>query len=147
MGGVGYRHAATSGDDGPAPVMPEPGVSGTVSHQVTESDTAVAMGSGSVAVLATPRVLALAEQASMRAVPDLGAGRTSVGMKVALDHLAPTAVGETVTVIAYLDKVEGRRLVFSVSASDEHGLVAAGRVTRAVVDESDFLAKAGGPPA
>ena len=62
-------------------------------------------------------------------------------MRVQLDHLAPTAVGCTVTAEATLEKVEGRRLTFTVSASDERGLVAAGKVTRVVVDVEQFLDK------
>lgn len=122
----------------------EAGLSGHAELKVSDADTAIAMGSGSIPVLATPRVLALAEEATVQALAaDLPAGSTTVGMKVSLDHLAPTAVGESVTASAYLDKVEGRRLVFSVSVSDEHGLVAAGRVTRVLVSTDDFLAKVG----
>jgi fluoroacetyl-CoA thioesterase len=122
----------------------EAGLSGHAVLKVGEADTAIAMGSGSVPVLATPRVLALAEEATCQALAaELPSGSTTVGMKVSLDHLAPTPVGESVTASAYLDKVEGRRLVFSVSVSDEHRLVAAGRVTRVLVDTDAFLAKVG----
>jgi predicted thioesterase len=62
-------------------------------------------------------------------------------MRVQLDHLAPSAVGARVTAEARLDKIEGRRLTFSVSASDERGLIAAGKVTRVVVDVEKFLDK------
>jgi predicted thioesterase len=60
-------------------------------------------------------------------------------MRVQLDHLAPTAVGGRVVAEAKLDKVEGRRLCFSVSINDERGLVAAGKVTRVVVERERFL--------
>jgi predicted thioesterase len=62
-------------------------------------------------------------------------------MRVQLDHLAPTAVGTKVQAEATLEKVEGRRLTFTVSAADERGLVAAGKVTRVVVDVDRFLEK------
>ena len=62
-------------------------------------------------------------------------------MRVQLDHLAPTAVGHTVRAEAKLKKVEGRRLTFKVSVNDERGLVAAGTVTRVVVDRDRFLDK------
>jgi predicted thioesterase len=100
------------------------------------------MGSGEVPVLATPRLIALCEEASMEAVantvPD---GHTTVGMRVQLDHLVPSAIGSTVTAEATLEKIEGRRLTFTVSATDDRGLVAAGKVTRVVVDIARFLDK------
>ena len=68
-------------------------------------------------------------------------GHTTVGMRVQLDHLAPTPVGAAVTAEARLDKIEGRRLTFSVSASDDRGLIAAGKVTRVVVDVDKFMDK------
>ena len=67
--------------------------------------------------------------------------QTSVGMRVQLDHLNPTAVGVTVTAEATLERIEGRRLVFTVSVNDPRGLVAAGKVTRVVVDVQHFLDK------
>jgi len=61
---------------------------------------------------------------------------------VQFDHLAPISTGSEVTAEATLEKVEGRRLVFTVTAADDAGLVGAGKVTRVVVDSEDFLAKA-----
>ena len=119
---------------------PEPGLTARVHLDVTDADTALAVGSGDVPVLATPRVVALCEQASIAALDDsLAGGTTSVGMRVQLDHLAPTAVGHAVTAEATLEKVEGRRLTFTVSVRDAHSLVAAGKVTRVVVDRARFL--------
>lgn len=120
----------------------EPGLTGHIELVVTNADTAVAFGSGDVAVLSTPRIAALCEEAAIRAVNGtFSEGETTVGMRIQLDHLNPTAVGETVTVDAKLDKVEGRRLVFSVSVNDARGLVAAGKITRVVVDRERFLDK------
>jgi predicted thioesterase len=110
--------------------------------QVTADDTAIAMRSGDVPVLATPRLLALVEEAAVAALaPRLQPGQTSVGMRVQLDHLQPTAIGSAVVAEAVLEKVEGRRLTFTVSVSDACGLVAAGKVTRVVVDREGFLEK------
>jgi fluoroacetyl-CoA thioesterase len=121
----------------------EPGLVAQVSMVVTDDDTAVAMRSGEVPVLSTPRVVALAEEAAMSAVADrLAAGETTVGMRVQLDHLHPSAVGGEVTATATLEKVEGRRLTFTVSITDRCGLIAAGKVTRVVVDTEKFLDKA-----
>jgi fluoroacetyl-CoA thioesterase len=107
---------------------------------VGPDDTAVAFHSGRVPVLATPRLIALCEEASLGALGDaLPADLTTVGMRVQLDHLAPTAVGHQVTAEATLERVEGRRLTFTVSATDERGLVAAGKVTRVVVNVEKFM--------
>ena len=65
-------------------------------------------------------------------------------MKVQIDHLAPSAVGQTVTAEAVVEKVQGRRILFTVSVHDDHGLIAVGRVTRVVVSVEEFLAKAAG---
>lgn len=100
------------------------------------------MRSGTVDVLATPRVVALCEEAAVAALEShLPAGHTTVGMRVQLDHLQPTPVGATVEAEAVLEKVEGRRLTFTVSASDARGLVAAGKVTRVLVELDRFMAK------
>lgn len=125
----------------------EPGLTATIHHTVDDADTAISLGSGSVPVLGTPKVLALVEAATVAAVAGhLGEGETSVGSSVQLDHLAPTTPGMTVAIEATLLKVEGRRLVFVVRVNDARGLVAAGKITRAVVDHDRFVAKAGGQP-
>jgi predicted thioesterase len=122
-----------------------PGLTGSATLDVVADDTAEAFGSGDVPVLGTPRVVALVEQASIAALGSaLAATQTSVGMRVQIDHLAPTAVGGAVTADATLEKIEGRRLTFTVSVSDRCGLVAAGRVTRVVVERERFLSKAAG---
>jgi predicted thioesterase len=120
------------------------GLSAIAKMVVTEGDTATALSTGDVPVLATPRVVTLAEEATVQAVAgDLEAGTTTVGYRVQLDHLAPTAVGGQVHAEAILENVEGRRLTFRVSVSDGRGLVAAGRITRVVVERDRFLDKAG----
>lgn len=118
------------------------GLKGVASMEVTEADTAIAMRSGSVAVLATPRVVALLEQATCAALQGhLAEGCTTVGMRVQVDHLQPTPVGGRVDAEAILEKIEGRRLTFMVSASDTKGVVAAGRVTRVLVEVDRFMDK------
>ena len=122
---------------------PEPGLAAQVTMKVTDADTAVTLRSGDVAVLGTPRVVALAEEASVAAIEGrLGPGETSVGMRVQLDHLTPSSVGAKVTADATLEKCEGRRLTFTVSITDERGLIAAGKVTRVIVDREKFMDKA-----
>lgn len=120
----------------------EPGLCAGVELDVADGDTALAIGSGDVPVLGTPRVVALCEQASVAALEGLLAeGTTSVGMRVQLDHLAPTAIGHNVRAEATLEKVEGRRLVFTVCVRDARSLIAAGKVTRVIVDREHFLDK------
>lgn len=118
------------------------GDSATAELTVSEADTAIAMGSGEVPVLATPRIVALVEQAAIAAAhPRLEAGFSTVGVRVQLEHISPTPVGGHVIAEATLEKVEGRRLVFHVAARDERGLIAAGKVTRVLVDVERFLEK------
>jgi fluoroacetyl-CoA thioesterase len=118
------------------------GASASVTLVVTEADTALALGSGSVAVLGTPRLLALCEQASVEALRNaLADGTTSVGVQVMLDHVKPSPIGCEVRAEATLERIKGRKLFFTTSAHDERGLIAAGKVVRVVVDTSTFLQK------
>jgi fluoroacetyl-CoA thioesterase len=118
------------------------GLRGEAEMVVGEADTARALRSGTVDVLATPRLIALCEEASCRAIaPALADGTTTVGMKVGLDHLQPSPIGARIVAEAVLARVEGRRLTFTVSASDGRGLVAVGKVLRVVVDLERFMAK------
>jgi predicted thioesterase len=120
----------------------EPGASGVAKLNVSGPDTAIAARSGDVPVLSTPRVVALVEEASIEAlVGQLPAGYTTVGSAVQLTHLAPVAEGASVTAEAVLDSIEGRRLIFKVTVSDDRGLVAAGYLTRVAVERSRFLEK------
>jgi fluoroacetyl-CoA thioesterase len=122
-----------------------PGLSASADLVVGDDDTALALHTGDVPVLATPRVVRLAEEASVRAIDGTLAGdTTSVGYRVQLDHLAPTPVGGKVKAEATLEAIEGRRLTFRVSVSDGHGLVAAGRITRVIVERARFMEKATG---
>ena len=116
------------------------GLTAKIDLTVADADTAATMRSGDVPVLSTPRIVALCEEAAVAAVADrLEPGETTVSMRVQLDHLAPSAVGSLVTASAKLEKIEGRRLKFSVSVNDARGLVAAGKVTRVVVERDRFM--------
>ena len=133
------------------------GLRATVRAVVGQSDTAVAMGSGDVPVLATPRLLALAEAASVAAVaPQLGDGQTSVGTAVRLEHRRASPLGADLSVEAELTEIDGRRLVFMFIAraprgpaagpagdpgDDEDEVIGAGTVERVVVDRERFVAR------
>lgn len=111
--------------------------------EVTEADTALAVGSGDVPVLATPRLVALCEQAACEALrPQLAAGQTSVGFRAEITHLVPVLVGSRVVAAANFERADGKRLVFNVTVSDKCGLVAAGKVVRVLVDRDEFMDKA-----
>ena len=121
------------------------GLSACATMSVTDRDTAVALRSGDVDVLANSRLVGLAEEAAVQAVQsELAEGTTTVGYRVQLDHLAPIPVGGAVRAEATLESIESRRLVFRIAVFDAHGLVAAGKVTRVVVDRDRFLEKAAG---
>lgn len=122
----------------------EVGLQAALVHVVSEDDTAVAAGSGDVAVLATPRLLALAEAACMAALADAGLpdGSTTVGTRVELEHLLASPVGETVRVAARLDHLDGRLLRFEVVATDDGDrLLGRATVTRVLVDRERFMAR------
>jgi len=121
----------------------EPGLSAEVELVVGEEDTAIALRSGEVPVLGTPRLVALCEEAALAALAGrLQPNETSVGHTIQLDHVAPTRVGTAVRAEATLLKVNGRKLTFSVSVTDSRGLIAAGKITRVVVDSERFMEKA-----
>ena len=114
---------------------------------VTDDDTALAVGSGSLPVLGTPRLLAWCEAATCAAVEDaLGPGQTSVGTRVQLEHLAASPVGAEVEVSAEAAHVDGRLHRFTVAArhTRDGKVVASGEVTRVVVDAERFLSRVGG---
>jgi len=121
----------------------EPGANAVLELVIGDADTAISHRSGDVPVVATPRVLALCEEACCLAVhPSLDAATTTVGMRAQLDHVAPVRVGSTIRAEVTLERIEGRRLSFTVSVCDASGLVAAGRITRVVVQRDEFLEKA-----
>jgi fluoroacetyl-CoA thioesterase len=123
----------------------EPGLAASFDYTVTDNDTALAYGSGDVPVLATPKVLALAERATFRAVfAQLTDDLTSVGVRAELDHLLPVAIGTTVRVDAVLEAVDGRRLTFRVWVSDAERTLAEGAIVRLIVTRARFLRVVGG---
>jgi fluoroacetyl-CoA thioesterase len=129
-----------------------PGLLSFVQIVVAGTDTAIAMGSGDVPVLGTPRLLALAEAAAVAAIgPSLKSGLTSVGTAAALEHKRPSPVGAEVVVEAVLTEVADRRLVFRFIArqkrpaapADEEGVVVgAGTLERVLVDRDRFASRA-----
>ena len=119
---------------------------------VADTDTAMALGSGDVPVLGTPRLLALAEAAAVAAIgPGLEPGLTSVGTSAVLEHKRPSAVGADVVVEAELAEVDGRRLVFRFiarqkpppgSSDDADTVIGAGTLERVLVNRDQFISRA-----
>jgi fluoroacetyl-CoA thioesterase len=116
----------------------------TLHFTVTEDDTAQALGSGSLPVLATPRVLAWLEAATCAVLePSLEAGSTSVGTRVEVAHQAASPVGAEVEVTAAATYTDGRLRRFTVAArhAADQKVVATGEITRVVVDAERFLSR------
>ena len=102
--------------------MPTTGIRGRAVSPVTRQNTAAAMGSGTLPVLATPAVAALVEQAAWQSVqPELEEGRCTVGTLLQLEHLAATPLGGTVTAETELVEIDRRRLVFAFTVRDAAG--------------------------
>ena len=122
--------------------MLETGLSHTSRVVVSDSNTAAAMGSGDMAVLATPAMLALMENAAMLAVaPELPEGSTTVGGHIASSHLAPSPLGAEVCARATLEKIDCRKLHFSVVAMQGGKVIGEGTHLRFIVDRERFMAK------
>lgn len=120
-----------------------PGLSATITLTVGEQHTARAIGSGGVAVLATPELVRLLEEAAVAALAGhLPPGQTSVGAALDIRHLAATPVGMAVTARATLRQVEGRRLSFEVEAHDAVEKIGEGSHQRVLVDQARFEARA-----
>lgn len=118
------------------------GLTGAASVQVVPEVTARHLGSGAVAVFATPEMVRLMERAAVHALaPHLIPGQQSVGTMVNVKHLAATPLGATVTANAELVAIEGRRLTFKVSAHDGTELIGEGLHERALIDLARFEAK------
>lgn len=118
-----------------------------VRFDVSDADTAIALGSGDVPVLATPRLIAWMEAATVQsATPFVGTGQTTVGTAVRIEHRRPTPVGGSVEVSAEASSVEGRRLSFTVKAVDSsQQLVATAEIDRTILDRERFLEAASRP--
>jgi len=118
------------------------GMSHTDEKFVTDADSAATLGSGTLAVFATPAMILLMELAARNAVQNaLPEGATTVGMLVNVQHLAATLVGKKVSAKATLTAIDGRKLTFEVEAIDENGIIGKGIHERAVIDTQRFMSK------
>jgi predicted thioesterase len=109
---------------------------------VNEGNTAEFIGSGDMAVLATPAMVALMENAAMMAVAlHLDEGDTTVGSMISTTHLKPSKVGRSISAIVELTEGEGRKLTFKITAYDGDTLIGEGDHIRYIVNREKFLSK------
>jgi predicted thioesterase len=121
----------------------ETGLSAEVTDTVTEKNTAAALGSGNLPVYSTPAMVALMETAAVAATQSrLPAGFSTVGTSVRIAHLAASPVGMRVRAVAELQAIDGRRLVFKVSAVDDTDTIGEGEHERFIIESAKFMAKA-----
>ncbi|AGK99774.1 thioesterase family protein [Desulfoscipio gibsoniae] len=120
------------------------GLTGSAQVEVNDQNTAIAYGSGDISVFATPAMIGLMEKAALSSVdPLLPEGYTTVGIKVDVEHVAATPVGGVVRAQSRLLKIDGRRLVFEVQASDDTRVVGRGTHQRFIVKVDEFLQRVG----
>ena len=113
-----------------------------VEEVVTEQNTAICAGSGTLPVFATPFMCALMEKAAWMAIaPALNEGDSSVGTKLNISHLSATPVGLKVWAESEVTAVDGKRIEFKVTAGDEKGVIGEGTHERFIVTDERFLAK------
>ena len=118
------------------------GLKYTSSQIVTRELTAAHYGSGLVEVFAAPAMVGLMENAAMNAVlPHLPAGQNTVGTEICVKHIKATPLGIKVSSEAVLTEIDGRRLVFSLTAWDEEGEIGNGTHSRYIIDTERFMAK------
>lgn len=119
------------------------GAEGTAYVKADKSNTALAMGSGSLEVFATPAVIALMEKAACQAVKDMiEEGSTTVGTMISVEHVSASPIGSDISARAVLTEVDGRKYCFDVFAYDNAGLIAKGRHERFSVSTEKFMSKA-----
>ena len=122
--------------------MIQTGIKGHKEQTVTPEMSAARVGSGLVDVFATPMLVALVEQTCYESVlPYLDEGQGTVGTLVNVSHLSATPIGKCVWCDSELVEVDRRRLVFSVKAYDECGLIGEGTHERFVIDIAKFMEK------
>ena len=118
----------------------QPGLSFTMRDTVTPEMSARHIGSGDLGVLSTPTMIAMMEGASTRCVqPHMEDGHTTVGYIVNIRHLAPTPIGNEVSVTSRLEEVDGRKLRFHVEAREGDRVVGEGEHVRVIIETARFL--------
>ncbi len=122
--------------------MFEIGATREMSWVVEPNHLASAFGSGLVDVLATPVLVGFCEETCRSMIdPNLEEGQKTVGISVSLVHSAATPPGMTVTVVATLRAMDGRKLTFDVTCTDAIEPIGQCEHTRFIIDSDRFDAK------
>jgi len=115
---------------------------GTAATTVDGSNTAKAVGSGSLDVFATPMMVALMEAAACNCLTDaLAVGQSSVGTQISVDHTAASPLSAEITAVATITSVDGRKITFDLSAHDNKNEIGKGTHTRFIIDIERFMSK------
>lgn len=122
--------------------MLEIGMTYTLTEKVTEEKTAARFGSGLLEVYATPAMIALMEKTAMMSVADkLDEGCGTVGTLVSAEHIAASPLGAEITCESKLVEIDGRKLTFEITASDNAGIIGKATHCRFIIDNARFMAK------
>jgi len=122
--------------------MLKKGIKGQAETTSARENSAASVGSGNLDVFATPAMVALMEQAAWQSiVNELEPGRSTVGTLMNIRHISATPIGMKITAKAVLIEIDRRRLVFSVKAYDEKGLIGEGTHERFIIDTEKFMSK------
>ncbi len=120
--------------------MLEKGIKGSITIVTEEKHSAKIIGSGDLMVFGTPAMIALMEETAYKSVSDfIGETNSSVGTSLDVKHVSATRIGMKVTADSELIEVDGKRLVFTIKAFDEKGLIGEGRHERFIVDKEKFM--------
>ena len=119
------------------------GMTISVTDTVTEDNTALALGSGSLRVYGTPAMVLLVERAAVKLLEgNLDGDMTSVGTEVSLEHIAPTPLGGEITCKLVLSKIDRKKIKFDIEVSDGYEVVGRGTHSRFIVVSDRFQKKA-----
>jgi predicted thioesterase len=119
------------------------GIKGKQYSDVTEANTAAALGSGLLPVYATPAMVTLMELTASKSVePYMEPEQGTVGTALQIKHVSATPVGIQVWCESELTEIDGKRLVFSVKAYDTAGLIGEGIHERFIINNEKFMARA-----
>jgi predicted thioesterase len=118
----------------------EVGLKGQTAEKVTEENTAIKYGSGTVNVFATPAMVGLMEKASIQAVEEkLPQGFATVGTFVNITHIAATPLNMVVVARSELIEIDGKKLKFRIEAFDEKEKIGEGTHGRYIINLKDFI--------
>jgi fluoroacetyl-CoA thioesterase len=119
----------------------KPGLSHSQIYETTAQMRATQLTSSDV--FSTPAMIGLMEGTCVRlTAPYLDEGENTVGMHVDVHHLAPTKIGQSVTVTAEVLDIEGNKIRYAVSATNDAGVkIGEGKHRRAVIQTKKFAAR------